>query len=303
MYSAISGGQDNTAPSGANYASIGGGRYNNANYEYSTVGGGFSNSANANYATIGGGGRSIPDDPSTGNRVTDDYGTIGGGGSNLVGDDNGDVSNARFATVSGGFHNQATGPYATVGGGYSNQATGLGTTVSGGDQNKAIGMNSTVSGGDRNKAIGSYSTVSGGFYNQANGASSMVPGGEHNEAIGLFSFAAGNKAKANGRGSFVWGDSNQYELHAWNANEFVCRATGGFWFITKVDDTGYPLEGMQLPAGKSVWVPIGSTTSSISQEQDERVQRLEEENALLKQRIDNLESRLSALEKLVSAAK
>ncbi|MDP2899048.1 MAG: bZIP transcription factor, partial [bacterium] len=94
---------------------------------------------------------------------------------------------------------------------------------------------------------------------------------------------------------------NAYDLHAWGDNQFVVRATGGFWFITKVDGTGYPIEGMMLPAGSSHWVPIGSTAAQLSQEQSDPVQELEAENTSLKQRIDELESRLLALEALMQS--
>jgi hypothetical protein len=132
IYATISGGWDNTITAGGAYGFIGGGRYNTASYEYATIGGGHSNSANANYATISGGGRSSPGDPSTGNRVTDDYGVIGGGGGNRAGSDDGNGTDATYATVSGGQGNVASDIHATIGGGALNEASNAGATVAGG---------------------------------------------------------------------------------------------------------------------------------------------------------------------------
>lgn len=225
-------------------------------------------------------------------------------------------ASAPFSTVGGGSNNSALASYATIGGGGPSDPAAPYTgntvsddygTVSGGGNNPA-GNNdgttnnatyATVGGGHSNIASSHYSSIGGGQTNIASGPWSTVPGGLHNAAIGKQSFAAGTMAYANGVGSFAWADSNAYALHAWNQNEFVCRATGGFFFITKVDNTGYPIEGIRIPAGKSTWIPIGSTTSAISQVQDEQIQKLEEENIALKKRVDELESRLTALEKIL----
>jgi hypothetical protein len=230
-------------------------------------------------ATISGGGRM-----GSPNRVTYDYGTIGGGGGNQAGDNAGTTDDAHYATVGGGRLNTAIGAYASVAGGL---------------QNSASADFATVAGGELNTASDNCASVGGGYQNVASGMVATVPGGEFNEAIGYCSFAAGSNAHANGAGSFVWADRNASELHAWNSNEFVVRATGGFWLITKIDGTGYPIEGMMLPAGSSHWVPIGSTAAQLSPEESDRVQELEAENTNLKQRMDDLESRLAALEALM----
>jgi len=169
--------------------------------------------------------------------VTDDYGTIGGGGNNQAGNNAGSTSDATYATVCGGVDNDATGSGATVGGGGENIASGGNSTVGGGRENIAGGLDATVGGGGGNSANGNFSTVAGGSLNLAQGN---------------YSFAAGRRAKADGEGSFVWGDSNDLEIHAWGANEFVARATGGFWLITSIDPTtGVPLSGCFIAAGSS----------------------------------------------------
>lgn len=316
-YAAVAGGQENVASGW--YAAVGGGYDNSAEAWCSTAGGGWFNQASASYATIAGGGPSDQGNPSgTSNLVTDEYGTIGGGGNNQAGNSDGDSANATYATVGGGEENRAGGTsstvgggerneaselWSTVGGGYGNEAIKYGTTIAGGDLNEASGDLATVGGGYGNKATGGVATVSGGNINEASGHYATVPGGFTNKAKGDYSFAAGRHAIADGEGSFVWGDSNAYDLHAWGANEFVVRATGGFWFITKVDGAGYPIEGMMLPAGTSHWVPIGSTAAQLSDEQPHLVRELESENTSLRERIDDLEFRLAALEALIQAQK
>ncbi len=175
--------------------------------------------------------------------------------------------------------------------------------MGGGIDNAASKIYATVGGGCNNIASDYYSTVGGGFGNHATGYMATVPGGDGNSAKGMHSFAAGCQAIADGDGYFVWGDNNLFDIHAWNANEFVARATGGFWFITKINASGAPVEGMSLPAGQSAWVPIGTTTSSasvqLSQEQIDQIQVLAAENVALQQRVDDLEERLKALEALV----
>jgi len=296
------------------------------------IGGHGANSALAGVvgAAIGGGGQA-----GLANRVTDNQGTIGGGANNQAGDNAGATNTAEYATVGGGKENTASGGYSTVGGGSNNAATanyatigGGGTsnpadpntgnhvsddygTVGGGGNNLA-GNNdgstsnatyATVGGGQSNMATGFFAAIGGGQTNIASGSWSAIPGGLHNAAIGSQSFAAGTRAYANGMGSFCWGDSNAYDIHAWGDNQFVARATGGFYLITKVDEaTGYPIEGMILWAGTSSWDPIGTTTASQpSQDQADRIKELEAESTRLKERIDELESRLLALEALIQS--
>nr|WP_290666492.1 hypothetical protein [Ardenticatena sp.] len=164
-------------------------------------------------ATIGGGGTA--DDGSGNpvpNRVTDDYGTVGGGWGNRAGDDAGTTTDARLATVGGGYFNTASGYVATVGGGANNTASGYVATVGGGWINTASGYYATVGGGLGNTASGIYATVGGGVNNIAAGASS---------------FAAGQRAKANHNGTFVWADSQNADFASTGSNQFLIRASGG----------------------------------------------------------------------------
>jgi len=320
-YGTVGGGYNNQAGDGAGttsdrlYATVAGGRSNTASGYGATVGGGAGNSASGVEATVGGG---------DGNLVTDDYGTVGGGYSNRAGDGAGTTSDRPYATVAGGRSNTASGQYATVGG------------------------------GNNSEAAGNYSTVPGGYDNDtATGATN--------------SFAAGNRAKANNIGCFVWSDSSiANDFTCSNTNRFLARAAGGVYLYTSSD----LLTGNYITAGTSGWndvsdrnvkenftpvdsqavlaslaeVPIttwnfkAQEDSSIrhmgamaqdlyaafglgdderhintldadgvalaaiqglyalSQKQATRIDTLEDENASLQQRLDDLETRVTALE-------
>ena len=316
-------GDDDGDPTDAEYATVGGGYYNTASGEYATVGGGRFNQAVADFATIAGGGPSDVTNPANANRVTDNYGTIGGGGNNRAGDGDGDLWSASFATVGGGAANHASGHTATIGGGVGNTASGHTATISGGGPNLASGRDATIGGGGHNIASGSDATIGGGFWNTASGHTatiaggtcitvtddygtvaggysnqagddagttadrsyaavgggrdniasgtaatvgggdtntasgwrSTVPGGAGNIAAGAHSFAAGRRAKVDtdAHGSFVWSDNNDLDTWSWNPNEFVARATGGFWLITGIDGTGTITSGAHLASGSGEW--------------------------------------------------
>ncbi len=143
-------------------ATVGGGAWNIASGRGATVGGGLGNQVTADWATIAGGGRVDPGNPLLGNSVFDHYGSIGGGGNNRAGSDDGDPTNATYATVAGGGTNWATGQGATIGGGFVNEASGFAATVSGGDSNTTSGDYATVAGGLGNEALGKFSTIAGG---------------------------------------------------------------------------------------------------------------------------------------------
>ena len=192
---AIGGGDANTA-SGKG-STVAGGSGNDANALYATIGGGWNNVAHAAYATIAGGGRLDVNDPATGNRVTDHYGTVGGGGGNQAGDGDSDPNYAMFATVGGGGNNLAGKGWSTVAGGANNQATAK------------------------------FATVSGGSDNKARGYAASVPGGYLNSAGGDYSLAAGLRAKADHKGSFVWADAQDTDFSSTADNQFLIRAAGG----------------------------------------------------------------------------
>lgn len=279
--STVAGGQSNNASGSFNtiagggfstsggYAStIGGGLTNTANGDYATVSGGSYHLASAAYTTVSGGG---PTDPisnptTTNNLATDEYCTVGGGGGNQAGDGDADPLTSRFATVSGGVENTASGGYSTISGGSDNTASGgystvsggavntasnTYSTVSGGLMNVASGPESTINGGSFNIASGNRSTVSGGWFNTAFGQYATIPGGSSNAASGDYSFAAGYMAQANHPGSFVWADIQTYEFTSSDSNTFNVRAENGVFMSTLdgvtvgANSTTYPGEYVQ----------------------------------------------------------
>jgi hypothetical protein len=197
-YATIGGGEGNQVS--ADQSTIGGGLENSVSGEYATLGGGMYNEASADYAVIGGGGPYDPYEPDTANRVLDDFGTIGGGADNQAGNADGDPTTAKYATVSGGLSNEASGPNATVGGGENNTVAGEHATIAGGYHNAASGSRATVGGGYWNSAGNQYATVGGGWNNSAGNQYATVGGGYSNDASGSHAIVAGgydNTAAAN----------------------------------------------------------------------------------------------------------
>ena len=245
-YGAVGGGASNAATGFS--ATVGGGYNNDANGVSSvvaggmnnvsgggqaTIGGGMNNAVSANYGTIGGGGSSTL---ATANKVTDEYGTVGGGENNQAGN--------------GGSTSDKT--HATVGGGYSNTAAGIRATVGGGSMNSASGTVAVVAGGQGNSATEAYTAIGGGFGNNASGYYATVPGGISNSAGGDYSFVAGQRAKANHAGSFVWADSTSADYASVGNNAFCARATGGVVFHTNSGLTA----GVQVSAGGNSWSSV-----------------------------------------------
>jgi hypothetical protein len=253
-YATVGGGFGNTASDHG--ATVGGGWFNTASGMEATVGGGYTNIASGTNATVGGGDN---------NNANGSSATVGGGSVNTasgtdatVGGGSHNGASSLTATVAGGENNNANGASATVGGGEDNYAQADYSVVTGGLSNQANAVYACVGGGGYNTANGGSSTIGGGWYNVAGGTWATIPGGSQNTAGGNYSFAAGRNAKidAAASGSFVWSDSNTPETWSWSPNEFVARATGGFWFATGVDGSGNFTSGMRLPAGSSAWSPM-----------------------------------------------
>ena len=142
-----------------------------------------------------------------------------------------------------------------IAGSYKNYAKAgvFGATISGGgknySENKVTDAYGTVCGGrwntvgdnDTSNTNVPYATVGGGYKNTASGHSSTVPGGFTNTAAGNKSFAAGNQAKANHQGTFVWADSTLADFASTDTNQFLIRANGGVGINTN-DPEHYALK-------------------------------------------------------------
>ncbi len=220
---------------------VGGGSANTAGRR-ATVAGGVNNTAGAGFSTVAGGGS---------NNATGGASAIGGGQENTA-------SNTQ-ATVGGGLANTASGNSSTVGGGGGNTASASFATVGGGASNDASAPSATVAGGDRNTASGTgHSTVGGGLQNTASGSFSTVPGGVNNTAAGALGFAAGQQAKANHNGTFVWADATFTDFASTGVNQFLIRASGGVGI-----GTASPGAKLHLANGAAGFTPSTATELAI----------------------------------------
>jgi hypothetical protein len=234
----VSGGNNNTAAAlaatagggigniaSAESATVGGGNFNAADDLYATVGGGVDNEAGGYAATVAGGFGNIASAESATisggylNTASNYYATVGGGARN--------AASGFHATVGGGIFNAASGSDTTVAGGFTNTASGSGASVGGGNGNAGSGESATVGGGNGNTAGGTYAVVGGGRGNAAGGYAATVPGGANCTAAGDYSLAAGNQARANHLGAFVWADSQPANFTSTANNQFLIRAQGG----------------------------------------------------------------------------
>ena len=173
--------------------------------------------------------------------------TISGGNLN--------TANGNASTLSGGAANSASGAEATISGGGNNTAGGNQSTIGGGSHNTTSGVGAFIGGGgydgtsiSGNNASGDASVVAGGLGNQATNFYATVPGGANNIAGGRYSFASGDHAQALHQGAFVWADSQSAILSSTANNQFLARATGGFFFYT--DTSG---DGAQLDTSDTSW--------------------------------------------------
>jgi hypothetical protein len=155
--------------------------------------------------------------------------------------------NCTDPTVLGGLRpcgNRTANDFATINGGFANQAAGPAATIAGGAQNTASADSASVGGGVDNIASGTNSTVAGGFGNSASGIAATAAGGYGNTASGNYSFVAGLHATAKEDGMFVWSDATgwafdptQLRAAGQSAGTFNVRATGigGVLFVTGIN--------------------------------------------------------------------
>jgi len=111
--------------------------------------------------------------------------------------------------------------YATVGGGYENEARGTGSTVAGGHGNSALDYYAMVPGGRDNQAGGSFSFAAGRHAKVRSYADSGEIGGD--------------------KGTFVWADSNSVDFESTGIDQFLVKAAGGVAFGTNTPVTNAQL--------------------------------------------------------------
>ncbi|MHC5054213.1 MAG: LamG-like jellyroll fold domain-containing protein [Planctomycetota bacterium] len=190
---------------------------------------------------------------------------VGGHAANIANSTSDPAADPHGVAISGGGEgasaNRATDDYAAIGG-------GLGNVAGSDDSDRTNALAATVGGGQANSATDQHATVSGGAGNAAISQYATVPGGNFNLAAGASSLAAGNRAKANHAGAFVWGDSNAFDFASLAANEFSVRATGGARFVTKINtaSVGETLGGVEVVYGatENVIAAIGADPMEIN---------------------------------------
>jgi hypothetical protein len=101
----------------------------------------------------------------------------------------------------------------------------VGATIAGG------GSFDFLTGDSPNVVGANLGSIGGGSGNTVGGLWGTIPGGFGNHANGVGSFAAGQLARANHDGSFVWGDGTQ-GANSTGPNRFEVLATGGATFYT-----------------------------------------------------------------------
>jgi hypothetical protein len=284
-------------------ATVAGGISNTASGVAGTVGGGISNTASADHATVGGG---------ISNTASAMHATVAGGASN--------IASALAATVGGGDSNTASGNHATVPGGSGNQAQGQYSFAAGrrayawGDGSFVWADASTPGSDYSGWGANSFAAraVMGFLFDVNNGRNVRI----WDDGLNLIETSTGARLTLGG----VWTNASDVALKenftpvdsqavlanlaempitSWNskAEDASIRHMGptaqDFYHAFGLGNSDTSIgtidaDGVALAAIQGLY--------RLSQEQGDRIQALEEENASLNQRLDSLETRVSALE-------
>lgn len=168
------------------------------------------------------------------------------------------IAVGNYCTIGGGAYNisgSASDHYATVAGGYSNDANADSSTIAGGN-------NSTVS--------GDYSAVGGGQDHIISGKWSTIPGGYNNSITTDDSFAAGTNASITHADCFVW--SATAATVSWGANTFTARCHGGARFYSAAGTA----TGVQLSTSGTSWASISDEAIKLNFRRIDHVTILEQ---------------------------
>ncbi|MBW6474993.1 MAG: tail fiber domain-containing protein [Anaerolineaceae bacterium] len=326
----IVGGGDISSPNSITdiFGTIGGGSGNLAgdnsgtllDGSYATVVGGHFNRAMGQSSFVGGG---------YGNQSTGDTSTIAGGDSNNT--------SQGFAFIGGGHNNTASGLSSYVGAGYQNTAGGSSSSIGGGSYNQASGTSSTIGGGLMNIASGNYSTVIGGEDNYATGDYSFAAGRSvRANYTGCFVWGDATSANVSCSGSNQWVARASGGVTFYTSADLSTMVTvpaGGNSWATPSDrnlkenfeiidkkalldslagipitDWNYKAQDESIrhigPMAQDFYAAFGVgeddthiTTIDADGVALAAIQGLYEENQELKAKVDDLEARLSALEK------
>jgi len=331
-YSSVGGGYGNYAS--GQWATVSGGVQNGASAQFTAIGGGLSNIATVDGATVGGGstntasGQAATVSGGWYNTASNKYATVAGGQSNTASD--------QDAVVGGGYNNWAGEPYATVGGGLSNTANGWYATVPGGNANTANGTYSFAAGrqakaNHQGAFVWADSTAADFASERDNQFRVRADGGARldvnnsewveirDDGTNLINTSAGapgarltiggvwtDASSRDGKENFTPVDGQEVlasladvPITTWNSKsqDASVRHMGP----TAQDFSaafGLGEDDLHIAALDSSGVALAAIQAlyTLSQEQAARIGTLEEENAGLQQRLDDLDARVTALE-------
>jgi len=203
-----------------------------------------------------------------------------------------------FPTYSGGLDNEANGYFSSIGGGLNNKATGRSSTIAGGENNDATGtLGSTISGGFDNVASARGSVVGGGNLNTASGEVSVVIGGSFNTASGLGSIAMGANANAKNDQSLVINLGNNPGVSSKKDNEFLVNSKSFTLQIgkKKVTINKNNIQNFKKLLKKKKGRRHLLEHDIINNEQEERIEKLYEQNKKQQEQIDKQQGRMEEL--------
>ena len=245
-----------------------GGAGNEVCDDLSSVVGGYYNAISSGNDTsqntfIGGGQQNvIAADANNGGIVSGYNNQLSSADGAFIGSGENNVASALYAVIVGGDTNQNSGTDALLGGGSANKVSGPYGVVVGGSNNTTSGQAASIGGGGYNTAAGTLATVGGGYNNSASGMYATIPGGYINSAAGIYSYAAGTRANASLKGTFVWSDGSDGTtvLTPTQQFQFLARAAGGFTLYTNAGGT----VGAQLGAGSGTWASLSDRNAKTN---------------------------------------
>jgi hypothetical protein len=166
------------------------------------------------------------------------------------------VNNARALRLEPGFRFFGPSGPNLIGGFSGNRVSNgaVGATIAGGGYFDVIG------GDVWNEISANLGVVGGGAFNDVRGVYGTVPGGLDNDANGYASFAAGQAARANHDGSFVWNSYNR-PGNSFSPNRFHIFAQSGFsvdYDVQRPDGGGSHWAGIGVFPGQTITTWTGA---------------------------------------------
>jgi len=160
------------------------------------------------------------------------------------------VNNARALRIESGFKFFGASSPNLIAGFSGNRVSGgaVGAVIAGG------GYFDTIGGDVWNEVSEDLGAIGGGAFNDVRGFYGTVPGGIDNDANGYASFAAGQAARANHDGSFVWNSYNRPGA-SFSPNRFHVFAQNGFsvdYDVQRSDGGGSHWAGIGVFPGQTI---------------------------------------------------